>query len=105
MIFGGNFGYIVVKEIGEKFSFYGKDIYVFQAVLEDKNSVVAQSKQFVVTGYDYQGPSNKNKHHITPFNDMITSLKRFDWVEDGSYGDKWYEIKFQREIEEENEHN
>lgn len=89
-------------ETREIFSLFGKDMMVYQAVLDGvaERTVVAKSKEFAVTGFSFNGPDPKNKYHRTPFEKMIESMQGRGWVEDGSYGKDWYCLKLKRVLEE-----
>jgi len=88
-------------ETREIFSLFGKDMMVYQAVLDDtlEKTVVARSKEFAVTGFSFNGPDPKNKYHRNPFDQMIESMQGRGWVEDGSYGKEWYCLKLKRVVE------
>jgi hypothetical protein len=89
---------VVCVEVGEKWSFFGKDVNVFRAVSENcpEETVIAQSKEFVVTGFSYEGPSKSNKLHAEAFEDLAGKLEKKGWKRDLQYGPHWFTIRFKK---------
>jgi hypothetical protein len=89
---------VVCVEVGEKWSFFGKDVNVFRAVSENsaEETVIAQSKEFVVTGFSYEGPSKGNKLHAEAFEDLVNKLEKKGWKRDSQYGPHWYTMRFKK---------
>jgi hypothetical protein len=89
---------VVCAEIREKWSFFGKDVSVFRAIPENSEDekVIAQSKEFIVTGFNYEGPSKNNKIHLEAFNELEEKLEKKGWRRDVQYGPHWYTIRFKK---------
>ncbi len=89
---------IACVEVREKWSFFGKDINVFKAISENsaEETIFAQSKEFVVTGFNYEGPSKGNKLHVEAFEDLVSKLGKKGWKRDEQYGPHWYMMRFKK---------
>lgn len=89
---------VVCEEVGEKWSFFGKDVNIFRAILENSEGAdgVAKSKEFVVTGFSYEGPSKANKIHMEAYNDLVAKLEKKGWKQDVQYGPNWYNMRFKK---------
>jgi hypothetical protein len=89
---------VVCAEVREKWSFFGKDVSVLRAIPEniEDEKAIAQSKEFVVTGFSYEGPSKNNKIHLEAFNDLEEKLEKKGWKRDVQYGPHWYNLRFKK---------
>jgi len=89
---------VVCVEVREKWSFFGKDVNVFRAISENSadETIIAQSKEFVVTGFNYEGPSKANKLHAEAFEDLVVKLEKKGWKCDAQYGPHWYTMRFKK---------
>jgi hypothetical protein len=89
---------VACVEVREKWSFFGKDVSVFRAIPENsaEETIIAQSKEFVVTGFNYEGPAKNNKLHVEAFDELVAKLEKKGWKRDAQYGPHWYTVKFKR---------
>jgi len=89
---------VICVEVREKWSFFGKDVSVFRAISgnSEDETIIDQSKEFVVTGFNYEGPSKVNKLHAEAFEDLVGKLEKKGWKRDDQYGPHWYTIRFKR---------
>lgn len=81
---------ITVRQIGEKWSLFGKEIWQFAAICDD-GSVVAISEPITITGFELYGPNEKNRKHKAAYEKLIGSLSAAGWRLNGKAGKLWYE--------------
>jgi hypothetical protein len=90
---------IVCVHVGEKWSLFGKDLAEFRAI--DGNGAagtfIARSEQFVVSGFDYAGPNQRNKQHESALRSLVKVLESREWTADGTAGTGWFELRFTRD--------
>lgn len=84
---------VTLRQIDEKWSLFGKEIFRFEAVGED-GAKVAVSEKFTVTGFDINGPNEKNRKHKAAFDGLIKTLLAAGWQEAGNTDGHWFTLHF-----------
>lgn len=82
---------VTARQIGEKWSLFGKDLWQFEA-FNEAGALVAVSETIIITGFELYGPNEKNRKHKAVFDNFITSLSAAGWRVSGKSGKLWYEV-------------
>ncbi|EGO62709.1 zinc ribbon domain-containing protein [Acetonema longum] len=88
---------VTLVQVGEKWSLFGKEIFEFRAV-QDDGVIVAASDKITLTGFEYEGPSEKNKKHQAALDRLTTKLYESGWQKTKDKPGKWYELVFQQPV-------
>lgn len=85
--------HVVFRQIDEKWSLFGKEIWHFEAVTED-GSVVAVSDKITITGFELSGPNEKSRKYKQALDGLVKKLLDKGWQQSG-VGQQWFELQFQ----------
>ncbi len=82
-------------EVGSKWSLFGKEICEFRACREN-GEVVMASEQITLSGFEYNGPNEKNKKHKRAFDKLVAQMLQQGWQQAPDEPQLWYAISFWR---------
>lgn len=86
---------IVFKEVASKWSLFGKEICRFEAI-DDTGSVIAVSDKVTLSGFEINGPNEKNRKHKAAFDGLVKKLLAAGWQMTDKKNKHWYELSLHR---------
>lgn len=83
---------LTCRQIGERWSLFGKEIWRFEAIALD-GTLIEVSDAITITGFELDGPNERNRKHRAAFDTVVNKLVAAGWKKD-STGNRWYELGF-----------
>lgn len=93
-ISGGTSCHVIFRQIDEKWSLFGKEIWRFEAVGED-DVVIEVSDNITITGFEISGPNEKSRKYKNAIDGLVKKLLTKGWQQSG-VGKQWFELQFRK---------